>query len=314
MINGNNPLKGCSIFADMFTPAYRLFFYLIVLVAIVSCSKDEGPGVSPSFEMVADSGYISGPATVSPGQLMRFKIEANEGSEKLTNFFIDVENSEHLKTRIFDTAIYCSEFNWEGSFYRSSAQVELWSFRIRDRNGNGNGDVFFINADTNSAYSPIMLMSGVDMGAQNNIQIGGFFSLTNQVVYTIVDAQINQELIDMVFYYGEDLSTIASPGANIESGIYPDNLTPVNWEIRNTTRYIKTSLSESDFDNIKNDSIMIANYIDAEGKRKAKILSQGDVYVFKNQQNKLGLFLVNDVSTGNDGNINIDIKIQDLEK
>lgn len=311
MINFNNPFNGYFIFADMFRLAYRVVIYLFISVAIISCNKEDSPGISPSFEMVEDSGYISDPATIPPGQLMKFKVYAEEGSEKLTNFFIEVQDVGRVRTRIFDTAIYCSEFYWEGSFYKSSEQFELWSFIIRDRQGRGNGDIFYINADTSSAYSPIMLLSDINLGAQNNSQTGGFFSINDNSVYTTLEAQDNEELIDLVYYYSlEDLQTIASPGANIESGVYPEDLTPVNWEIRNTTRYIKTSLSESDFDNTINDSIMIANYIDADGKRKAKIITEGDVYVFKNQENRLGMFKVNDVSETDTGTVNIDVKIQ----
>lgn len=312
MINDSNLLKGYFNFSDMLKCAYRIFILFFALLLVVSCDEEDHPGISPSFEMVNDSGYISGPITVSPGQLMKFKIYAKEGSDKLTNFFIDVRDDNHFSTRIFDTSIYCAEFNWEGSFYRSSEQTELWSFIVRDRHGQGNGDVFYIKADTGSAYSPIMLISDIKMGAQNNSQTGGFFSINENTIYTTLAAKENQEAIDMVYYYYyvDDFNTIASPGANIESGVYSEDLTPVNWEVRNTTRYIKTSLSEEEFDNTLNDSIMIANYIDAEGKRKAKVLTVGDVYVFKNQENRLGLFRVNEVSGVEEGEINIDIKIQ----
>jgi hypothetical protein len=59
---------------------------------------------------------------------------------------------------------------------------------------------------------------------------------------------------------------------------------------------------------------MMANYIDADGKRKAKVLESGDVVVFKNHENRLGLFRVNTATGTAEGFIEIDIKIQTGEK
>jgi len=105
MIKIVHRLNSYFMFVDMLVPAYRYLLFLISVIAILSCAKDESPGRSPSFELVTDSGYISGPVTISPGQLMKFKVIAKQGSEKLTNFFIEVEDINHTKKRYFDTAI-----------------------------------------------------------------------------------------------------------------------------------------------------------------------------------------------------------------
>jgi len=309
-----HPLSGYLMPFDMLVSAYRYVLLLIFMVALASCAKEESTGQSPSFELVTDSGYVSGPVIISPGQQMNFKVVAKEGSEKLTNFFIEVEDINHTKTRYFDTAIYNAEFKWEGSFYKSSEQHELWRFIIRDRKGKGAGEVFFIGADTNATFTPVVGFNNILLGAQNNILTGGFFALSNQTVYSALAAMDHQELIDMMFYFGEDQSTLASPGANIEDNIYPEAVSPLNWEVRNTTRYIKTGLTESDFDGADNDSIMIETYIEDQGKKKAKNLQTGDIYVFSNQNNLLGLFKVNEVTGSDTGIITIDIKIQDLTK
>jgi len=56
---------------------------------------------------------------------------------------------------------------------------------------------------------------------------------------------------------------------------------------------------------------MIANYIDAEGKRKAKELETGDIYSFKTQDAKYGMFLVTEIFGSESGAIKMDIKIQE---
>jgi len=300
---------------DMKIGAYRLLLIILVFSIILSCSNDEESGQSPTFEFIADSGYINGSTSVSPGELMKFKVHANQGSDKLTNFFIEVRNINDDITRYFDTALYCSEFNWEGSFYKSAALDEQWMFVIRDRQGLGAGDNFYIYTDTNTAYNPVEIISNIYLGAQDNMDQGGFFSFENQIAYFAPEAKENQNIIDLVsYFYGEDEIVIASPGANIEDGVFPENVSPMNWEIRNTTRFIKTGLTQSDFNNAQNDSILIANYVDAEGKRKAKNLAAGDIYVFKSQLNRLGMFKVNSVSGTDTGLIDFDLKIQSEQK
>lgn len=311
MIKFLNPIINRSILTDMFKEAYRYLIFLLVIVTIVSCNKEENAGQKPSIELIADSGFISESSSASPGELMNFKVVAKEGSEKLTNFFIEVITIDGDITRYFDTAIYCSEFHWEGSFYKSAVLHEEWIFAIQDRQSNRAGSFIFINADTNAAYGPIESISNINLGAQNNPEKGGFFSLMEQQIYFALAAKENQEKIDMVFYLGEDEMTMACPDANIESGIFPSELTPSTWDVRNTTRYIKTSLTSSDFDAAQNDSILIANYVDASAKRKAKNLVTGDIVVFKNHQNILGMFRVNSISGTDEGDINIDIKIQE---
>ncbi len=303
-----------SLSTVMSNLAYRYLIFLILFISIYSCHKNDDFGPSPSFEIMTDTIFNNGSATISPGELMNFEFFAEQGGQKLTNFFIEVEPIDGDIYRLYDTALYCSEFIWEGSFYKSSELAERWMFTIQDRQGRRVGDMLYIYADTNSAYNPLQIISDIDLGAQNNTDYGSFFSLQNQQSYFTEQAKEGQEFIDMVFYLGEDEMTLACPAANIESGIFPSEYAPDTWEIRNTTRYIKTSLTNEEFDAAQNDSILIANYIDADGKRKAKNLQSGNVVVFKDQQGLLGMFRVNYIDNIDDGTLNMDIKIQQLAK
>ena len=119
-----------------------------------------------------------------------------------------------------------------------------------------------------------------------------------------------QSAVDLIYFYSEvDLNTIASAGANIEDGIFPVN--PTTWSITNTTRYFKTSLTADDFDAAVNDSIILANYEEGDAKRKAKKLAVDDIYTFRTQSGKLGIFQVNEVNGTTEGSLNIDLKVQD---
>ncbi len=314
MTHSNSVHKVFLLLVDMFQNSYRIIVLLVIVSMIISCSKEASQTEPPVIELIADSGFIGNAASVAPGSLMKFRLKLQEGSEKLTNFYIEVSAAGQEPKRYFDTAMYVSELMWTGSFYKSPEPDEVWTFHVRDRQGGSNQTEIEITADTNSAYHPVLSIDNIKMGAQNNIQIGAFYSFESQIVYFTQEAKENQDLIDLVFYYGVDESSIASPGANIETGIFPDNISPVNWTIRNTTRFIKTSLTENDFNNVTSDSTLIANYVDADGKRKAKNLTAGDIYVFKNQSNRLGLFMVNSVAGTEVGEVNIDVKIQNPAK
>jgi hypothetical protein len=310
MVVLNQGYRRILFVTDMLIKTYRKFFCLLFLSILVACNKQDNPAIQPSIELMADSGYIGGTTTLAAGALLKFKLNLTEGSEKLTNFYLEVSALNQPPKRYFDTAMYVSNIVLIKSFYKSPEPVETWSFVVRDRQGGSNSVAVQIMADTNSVYGPLLNLSHIVMGAQNNIQTGSCYSFEIQKVYTVSEAKENQDSIDMVFYYGVDELTIASPGANIESGIFPEDISPLYWEVRNTTWYIKTTLNENDFNNATNDSIMIANYVDANGKRKAKILTAGDIYVFKNQQNRLGLFKVNSASGTDAGLVDIDVKIQ----
>ncbi|MCB2221822.1 MAG: hypothetical protein KQI35_15640 [Bacteroidetes bacterium] len=278
----------------------------------MSCRKEFEKGDPPTFELIQDSGFIGGSASIPAGSLMKFKVHARQGSEKITNFYIEVRDPVAGSSyRLFDSAIFASEFIWTGSFYKSAAEIENWIFTLRDRVGQGNSSVFHFTTDTNSSYQPLTNIAGIVLGAQENTMFDGFYTIDDNIVYDGPQAMENQAFIDLIFYYGEDALTMASPGANIEEGIFDESFSPVNWEIRNTTRYIKTSLTQEDFNQTVNDSLMIALYIDADGKRKAKNLSVGDIYVFKNRQNRLGLFRISAASGTLDGMAKFDIKIQE---
>ena len=55
---------------------------------------------------------------------------------------------------------------------------------------------------------------------------------------------------------------------------------------------------------------IIANYDEGEAKRKAKKLKQDDIFTFRTQDGRLGMFKVNEVSSTTGGSINISLKTQ----
>lgn len=284
---------------------------LIIILLITACTKEDEVSVPPSILIMEEEGYVSSDTTIPAGGEIRLKVLLQKGDLNITNFMIDVY-TDSVQT-YFDTGMNTSYIVWKGLFIKSLAEEEEWKFIVRDREGNSSSTSLNISLDTNSSYQTLITYSPVTMGAQDNAQSGGGFDTDTGNLYFHYEAADDtaiQACIDLLYFYStEDKNTLASPGANIDDGIFP--LNPADWTIINTSRYIKTSLTPDDFIGTVNDSIILANYEEGEAKRKAKNLKVNDIYTFRTQKGKLGMFMVNEVNGMADGSVNIDIKIQE---
>ena len=308
MIIFSNKSNIRSMLTDMSKLTYRLMIFLVTLL-IVGCSeKDEG-GNGPLIHLISGDNLISSDTIISPGQLMQFEVSVTKGNYNITNFVILV-NGDSSQV-YYDTGMNVVSFKWTGTFAKSFTDNEVWEFIARDRYSRSGMVSIMIQNDSSSGPGSIYAYTDIILGAQSNQNVGGCLSLTDQLVYFIEEAYNHQETIDLIYYYGEDNETIGSPGANIEDGIFPEEYSPDNWVSRNTTRYIKTDLSPEEFNNIQNDSLLLISYVEGAGKRKAKELLINDVYSFKTQDTKYGMFLVTEVLGTDVGSVIIDIKIQE---
>ena len=307
-MNKRSHIRSCHFQCDMFYVTYRMIFILFIILIASACSKENKTGALPAVSLLHENGLISNDTSISPGVQMNFGINITEGDFPVTEFLIRVTADSG---RIyFDTGMFVSNYTFYKSFTKSFDDNETWEFIVRDRYGQSNSLAITINNDSLLGYGPINILSDIVLGAQNNIQEGGFLSLLNFQTYTLTEAKSNQQIIDMVYYFGEDANTMASPGSNIEDGIFNPESAPSTWEIQNTTRYIYTEISISEFDGIQNDSLLLLSYIEGEGKRKAKNLAAGNVFSFKTQDSRFGLFKVNNVNGESAGKVTIDLKIQ----
>lgn len=291
---------------------------IIILIGLfawlgTSCKKDdEAVNVPPGISILEEAGYVSSDTSIPAGGEINLKLRLQKGDLNITNFIIDVYTDGAVQT-YFDTGMnVASNYEWHGKFVKSLAPQEEWIFIVRDRDGNAGTASLMITLDTNSGYQTLTSYSPLIFGAQDNAQIGGCYFLATNTMYShsiaAADTSIQRGIDMMCFYDSEDKNTIASPGANLPDGIFPVN--PADWTIVNTTRYFETALTADDYNAAVNDSIVIANYDEGTAKRKAKNLSGGEVYTFRTQQGKLGIFMVNEVNGTNEGSINISLKVQ----
>lgn len=298
----------------MKTKSHVLFFFAgIATLMIVSnaCNKDDDENLAPTISLLEEQGYISRDTVLAAGNEIKVKVNIKKGDLEITNFLINVLTADGAQT-YFDTAMNTGSFTWTGSFIKSFSAIEEWTFTVRDREGNAASTSLTIGLDTSSVYLPLDFIQDIAMGAQSNATIEGCFNIADGSYAFFDDATADTSIqagIDLLYYYSEtDLNTIASPGANVEDGVFAVN--PADWTIKNTTRFIKTGLSADDFMTAANDSILLANYNESEAKRKAKDLEAGQIYTFRTQQGKLGMFLINEVTGEAEGSVNIHLKIQ----
>lgn len=306
-VNDFNPVK--LIIFDMFFPTYRIVAAFFIGSLLFSCTEKEQSGVPPVVILLEEEGLIWQDTTIAPGQLLHIGIHAKAGDFPITQFQLRVI-SDSVQV-YYDTGMYVQELTWKGSFSKSFNDNEVWEFMVRDRFSQSHRVSLNIANDTMPAFGLVELHEQVKLGGQSNNSLGGFYSLKDQSVYFAKEAKDHQEIIEMVYYYySEDEHVIGAPGSNIEEDVFGPENTPVNWDYRNTTRYMPAAITSEQFDAIENDSLLLVSYIEGEGKRKAKNLVSGAIYSFKTQESKFGMFRVNAVTGADLGDIEIDIKIQ----
>jgi len=290
----------------------KLFPIIILLItAIWACEKEKTDYPPPTIEFITESGFVFNDTTIELGKDFKIGVKASNPNVNLTNFIIKVE-SDVLETYL-DSGMNTPNLHFERNITKGIKEFEKWIFIIRDKDGKSSEISLNISKDSASVFGNIKYYANIEMGAQNSF-VGHFYSLSEDSVHTLNSAFSNQSKIDLCYYYDfidTDENTIASPGANIDASVYTGPSALANWTTRRTTRFKLASISESDFLNAANDSLLIATHGSSDGNRKAKNLQAGKIFAFKNEDGKIGLFKVNSITGTGAGTIDISIKIQE---
>ena len=293
-------------------------FLLFTLIALFYNCEKANDNPAPTIIFKTGSGYTSSDVILASGNIIKVGIKAESnclsnlncsGMEDLSKFTVFANETE-IENVIIDYP-HKTFFEADINITKNVYPEEFWAFTITDESGKSASLSLTLERDTTGGE--INDYASIILGAQNNETTGSFFSLTENLTYSQTDAYANQELIDFIYYFdGSDGGTehnLASPDAVGLEEYFTDTTGISNWTLKNKTRFIKTSLSVLQFDFIDSDLLLISSF-SGDKKRIASNLKTNDIYSFKTQSGKYGLFKVNDILAGTNGNINVAVKFQ----
>ena len=290
----------------------KLFSILsLVLISaslfVAGCSKDEDP-IPPTITFKQAAGYVSANTTANYGDTLDFGITAkSNGTDNLAKFQIYANGQQLL-----DSTINSGTFTFDFYTVKSILDKEVWKFVTTDIAGNSKTDTIVITGN----FGEILTYSSKTLGAQSNTTEKGFISYSNSAAtqYTQDEAFNHQADIDMFCFYENtatsvNMMTLAAPGSNIK-GIFTGATSTELYTVKNVTFFVKTTLTAAQFDAVTNDAVIRASFDPKNQFKKAKLLTAGDVYSFKLQSGKYGLYKVIAVAGAEAGTLQIAVKIQ----
>lgn len=281
----------------------------LAVFAFTNCTKDEDdPIVLPTLNLKAETGYISQNTNAAYGDTLLFGVIAkSNGKDNLVKFRVEANDQLML-----DSTINTAEFTFDFYTLKGISQTEEWTMTVTDIAGNSFNKTVTITAD----FGEINSFTTVLMGAQDNVDVQSFLSLSDNLATLYFQAQAfqNQEDIDMFCFFenneeSQNMMSLAAPGTGI-TGIFSGQTSPENYTTKNTTYFCKTSLTAVEFDAIQDDAVVLDSYDPDNKFRKAKLLTAGDVYAFKLQSGLFGLFKVIAVNGEETGTLELAIKVQ----
>ena len=285
-----------------------------VIISIISailflsaCKKEQLSDIQPTIELKVASGFISEDTELGAGVQYKVGVIASaENGENLTNIIIKSNGNT-----IFDNGYNAPSLAEEITLTKSNEASEKLTFIIRNKARMADSISITIKK-AEVGFGSIIKYSSVILGCNENSNIGNYYSLANNLVYTQSEAFNNQDVIDIIYFFDPagDENALGSPGANL-TGILTGSDAPDNWTILPTTRYSRSpiSIKADEFDNALNDSLIIANLF-TDGGRKAKTLSTGQFWGFVNNENKYGIIKIEDVTGQSTGTLQFSLIMQ----
>jgi len=281
---------------------------IAVSVFVAGCSKNEDP-IPPTIIFKQATGYVSANTNANYGDTLKFGITAkSNGTDNIAKFQIFANGQQML-----DSTVNTATFTLAVTTVKSILDKEVWKFVTTDIAGNSKTDSIVITG----IFGEILTYSSKTLGAQSNTTEKGFISYSNSTAtqYTQDEAFNHQADIDMFCFYENtppshvNLMTLAAPGSNI-TGILTGTTSTEQYAVKNVTNFVKTTLTAAQFDAVTNDAVIRASFEPKNQFRKAKLLTASDVYSFKLQSGKYGLFKVIAVAGAEAGTLQIAVKIQ----
>lgn len=303
----------------------QIIGFLLILLSIASCKKDDKPKFPPSITLKSGVPYTPDGAVVEVGKSLLFGIHAEGTDEYITNFTIKKVLNNGAVIPVMDTAMYSKSIDIEKLLYQNVEDTVLWLFSVMDKNRLVAQASLRVYKDPNSQFGGIYHYPSIKLGYQSNSTFGHFLNAVTGTVYSLDSANANPQDIDVIIYHyvdgdGVTSPAFSSPGEMDNASIYPQTFYPniTNWSVRNYTKWDisidngnNAPLTAADFNNAQNDSLLITSYHDIWGKKKFKYVTAGKIIPFITHSGKIGLIKVIHADNSDaTGMIEFEMKIQ----
>lgn len=279
---------------------------------LTSCTEDETNDLYPTINFLAGAGLISSDATVTVGSVFNVKVYAEENAESKANI-------RSLKvTRVFNLNSWdttYSDFNDASMTFTITFTAqpivgqESIKFEVTDNDGQKASVSLLITTEAGSG-GPINTFTMKILGSYQSLTGSSFASIDGSV-YTLAEAKLNSHKVDFLYWWGASTAaTIGAPDDPNAVAIYnnPTNGIPT-WSVKNSTRFQATTVTTAQFDSFMDDTEIIAAATGSAGTRVGSLAEQ-TVIAFITVSGKYGLIKVTDIVTNADGQITIDVKVQ----
>lgn len=284
--------------------------YMLSMLAIAgvlflsSCGDDEEdpiPSVNaPTVNLVAETGFITGDITATPGESFSIRVTVAKGDANLATYSVirdgqALADLDQVEISNADNEGYTANF---GPFAAPSNEgVYVYSYQVTDVDGEKGSVSWTVTVAGEANFAP---MTSTSLGAQN-AATGSSYNVENGTVYTLANAKANSDKVDFFYYYGsQNLATLWSPTDADANGDGIFGL-PNDWATRNDTKIASSSL---DFATATAADVLAATV----SGTKANQLATGDVVIFETVGGIRGIAEVT-VNGADDGTIDLDIKV-----
>ena len=295
---------------------YRLKVLLIMAgISLISCSalftacKKDPALVPPVLSFIHDEGYTSNDTMIDAGQKIKIGILCSTTNANLT--YLSVHFNNGTNQILLDSGMNTPSLVYTLDVIKTNDPIETWTFLVMDRNRiQDSVQITLIKSDS-SKWGKIRILKDVCLGSQENGTTGSFFSLDENNAMTLSQAYGAQPSVDLIYYYGQYEGTLSSPNEAEAPGFFTGPQGIANWTVKNETRYDTTGITSQAFDLSQNDSLILAAYEPAAGKKKGKFLQPEMVLSFRSHNGKLGLIKVQEITPFPAGQVKFSIKIQE---
>ena len=293
----------------LFRPFTWITLGVAVFCFLAGCTKENKPAAPPVIRFVQDSGYQWNDTTLIVGDRVRIGIKVTACGSNITFFQVSFNNGK--RQILLDSGLNHNELTYNLNIIKSAGTAETWTFVVMDRNRNLDSISILLRKSDSSHYGRIRQYDNILVGAQASTMAGSFLTFTGGRVLGLDSAFANQSLTDLIYYFGQYDATLSSPNETEAPSYFTGPSGIANWTIKNETRYDTTLLTAEQFDRAGNDSLLLAVYEPAAGKRKTKFVVPGMVISLKNAAGKIGLIKVTGYEPGVTGTLNFSVKIQE---